>query len=80
MNILVFVQDNYHLTQIMTVVMKDSIPKMTLVSKNAQWIGITGMVQVKYVNVLVNHAVKTYVLKIGKYGITMLLLVNVLIT
>jgi hypothetical protein len=51
MNILVFVQDNYHLTQIMTVVMKDSIPKMTLVSKNAQWIGITGMVQVKYVNV-----------------------------
>jgi hypothetical protein len=28
----------------------------------------------------VNHVVKTYVLKIGKYGITMLLLVNVLIT
>jgi hypothetical protein len=78
MNILVFVQDNCHLTHMETVVMKDSFPKLALVSKNALWIGITGMVQV--VNVLVNHAVKTYVLKIGNYGINILLLVNVLIT
>jgi len=77
--LLVSVKDNYHLTQTVTVVMKDSLTILEIVLNYAQWNGINIMVNLASV-LMTNHVDMNYVLMFGCLGIFILILVDVLIT